>query len=251
MTIAANALKEKIRRKELYIVTGIGLLILLVFGTGAGTISMNGKAITDYENLAPVLITIINVVCGALAIVLSLRTIPNEYERKTSHLVWVRNVSQVRFHGELTLANGISSLIAEAILYGGLLVFMFTKGKGSEVWKLLPAFCIVAISILIVSVFTSVLSIVLPEILAGALAAICYLAGVLHGVLDLFRNVITGIGSTLLKGILFVVPDLNAIQTQAGNILQGKSIEIHVIWKGLLVLYCISLLLFVLKKKEA
>ncbi len=251
MTILENALKEKVRRKELYIVTVIGLLVLLIFGTGAGTITMDGKEITDFENLSSILITVINVICGALAIVLSLHTIPNEYERKTSHLIWIRGVSQSRFHGELALANGISSLLSEGILYLGLLVFVIMKGKGAEAWKLIPAFLIVAICVFLVSLFTSMLSIVLPDMLAGTIAAICYLVGILHGVLDVFRNMVTGIGSLLLKGILFVIPDLNAIQKQAGNMLRGNGVEVHMIWKGLLTVYIISLLLFVFRKNEA
>lgn len=251
MTITMNALREKIRRKELYIVTIIGLIVLIAFGTGTGTITMNGKPITDYENLAPILITIINVICGALAIVLSIHTIPNEYERKTSHLIWIRGISQPRFHGELALANGISSLISEAILYLGLFAFMIIKGKGNEAWKLIPAFLIVAISILMVSLFTSMLSIVLPGMLTGAIAAICYLAGILHGFLDTFRGMVSGIGSILLKGVLFVIPDLDEIQSQAGNVMKGNSLDMHVIWKGLLILYVISLLVFICKRKEA
>ena len=251
MTITMNAIKEKIRRKELYVVTAIGLLILLLFGTGAGSITFNGKPITDYENLAPILNLVINVICGALAVVLSLHTIPNEYERKTSHLIWIRNVSQARFHGELALANVISSLLSESILYWGLLVFMIIKGKGGEAWRLLPAFFIVAISISIISLFTSVLTIVLPGMFAGMIAIFCYIVGVLHGLLDVFQGMVSGVGSILLKGLLMVIPDLNEIQSQAGNILSGKRVEIHVIWTGLLVLYIISVFVFLLKKKEA
>lgn len=251
MTITINAIKEKIRRKELYIVTVIGILILLLFGTGSGTITIGGRPITDYESLAPILIIIINAICGALAIALSIRTIPNEYERKTSHLIWIRGVSQTRFHGELALANGISSLIAEAILYMGFILFMFSKGKGEEVWRVIPAFVIMAVSILIVSLFTSVLSIVLPGMVTGVIVSICYLAGIFHGILELVSNMISGVGSALLRGVLFAVPDLNALQAQAGNVIRGNSIESHVIWKGLLVIYIISIFFSVFKRKEA
>lgn len=40
MTITLTALKEKIRRKELYFVSVIGVLILLVLGTGNGSLSI-------------------------------------------------------------------------------------------------------------------------------------------------------------------------------------------------------------------
>ena len=251
MIITRNALKEKVRRKDLYVVSLIGIVILLFFGSGAGSISLDGKPITDYENMAPIMITIVNVICGALAIVLSLRTIPNEYERKTSHLIWIRGVSQVRFHGELALANIISSLFAEAILYLGLIVFTILKGKAEDILRLFPAFFIMAISISIVSLFTSMLSIVLPGMFAGVIATACYIVGVLHGMLSLFEGMITGFSSMLLKIVLKVVPDLNGISAQAGNVIKAEPVEAHVIWTGLLTLYVISLLLFVFKRKEA
>lgn len=251
MIIAINAVKEKIRRKELYVVTAIGLLILLGFSTGVGTISIGGVEITDYENLVPVLITVVNVICGALAIVLSLRTIPNEYERKTSHLIWIRGISQFRYHGELTLANAIISLFSEGILYLGVLIFMFMKGKGNEGWKLLPAFFIVAVSILLVSVFTSLLSVRLPSMAAGVIATICYLVGILHRILEVLEGMLSGFVSVLLKGVLWLIPDLHGIQSQASHFLTGETVDIHVILKGLLVIYLLTVCLYFLKKKEA
>lgn len=251
MMIMFNAVREKIRRKELYIISAIGLLILLGFATGAATITMNGVPITDYENLAPIMLTVINFICGALAIVLSLRTIPNEYERKTSHLIWIRGISQARYHGELALANAIMSLISEGILYLGLMIFIFAKGKGSEVWRLMPTFMIMAVSILMVSLFTSLLSTVLPGMAAGAIAVACYLVGVLHGVLDTVRGMVSGLVSVSLKGILWVIPDLNEIQSQAGLVLRGDVVDAHSIWKGLLVIYLLTVCLYFCRKKEA
>ena len=124
MTIAFTALKEKIRRKELYIVSAIGAFILLVFGTGSSSITINGEAVTDYKILAPILLIVVNAISCVLAVIMSLGTIPNEYERNTSHLVWIRKIPQYRYHGELALANIFTGLISEAILF----VPMFIAG---------------------------------------------------------------------------------------------------------------------------
>ena len=51
---------------------------------------------------------------------------------------------------------------------------------------------IMAISIAIVSLFTSMMSIIVPGLFAGVIATICYVAGILHGVLDLFSGMISG-----------------------------------------------------------
>ena len=44
--IIKNAWKERMRRKELYIVVAIGILILLLCGSGSATISIEGA---DYK----------------------------------------------------------------------------------------------------------------------------------------------------------------------------------------------------------
>ncbi|MDE7422327.1 MAG: hypothetical protein K2N51_01305 [Lachnospiraceae bacterium] len=251
MSIAVNTLKEKIRRKELYVVAAIGLIIISFFCSGVSTITMDGEEITDYQNLIPILITIVNVISGALAIVLSLKTIPNEYERKTSHLIWIREVSETRYHGELAAANIISSLFSTAIMYGGILVFMIVKGETGRILFLIPAFFILAVSIIIVSMITSILSIHLPGMVSGAIATICYLVGILHGVLDIYRSMVTGFISSLLKVVLIVVPDLHKIQSQTGQLILGEAMDIHTVLKGLFIIWILSVFFLFVKRKEA
>lgn len=251
MTITWNVIKEKIRRKELYVITIIGILLLLLFSGDSSTISIQGKPITDYEHLAPIVLIVVHAISGALAIVLSLKTIPNEYERKTSHLVWIRGISQSRYHGELALANGISSLISEGILFVGMIIFMLMKQRGNEVWKLFPAFLIVAVSVLIVSLFTSLVSAIFPSMVAGLLATIFYFLGIFYEVFELFSDMISGAAGKLIEAMLFLIPNLHEIQSQAGNILSGDEVSVHVILKGLLVLWILGLGFCVYKKKEA
>lgn len=132
MTIMVTALKEKIRRKDLYIVSAIGVLVLLLFGTGSGTLSIDGVAVTDYKVLGPIMLTVVNAVNCMLTVVTSLGTIPNEYERGTSHLVWIRKVPQWRYHGELALANVLAGLVSEAILFAAMFVFMLAYQEGGS-----------------------------------------------------------------------------------------------------------------------
>lgn len=251
MTIAITALKEKIRRKELYIVSVIGVMILLLLGTGSGSLSINGTAITDYKLLAPILMIVVNAIACVLALAMSISTIPNEYERNTSHLIWIRGISQARYHGELAIANIVSGLLAEAILFGAMVVFMLSYDKGSEVWRLLPAFLIVGINMIIVSVLTSVCSIMFPKFVAGTIAIGIVLVGIFYSLLELFKDIIGGFGGNMLKYILKLVPNLHEIQTQAGNVLSGGNVDTHALWKGLLVAYILFVILLVWKRKEA
>jgi len=87
MIITINALKERIRRKELYIIIIIGIVLLLLLGSGNASMSINGVAITDFSNVFIILHITVNAVTCLLAMIISLKTIPNEYSRKTSHLI--------------------------------------------------------------------------------------------------------------------------------------------------------------------
>lgn len=250
MAVIQNVLREKIRRKELYVVTAIGLLLLFLFTSGSGTIMIGGEEITDYNVLAPVLITIINVMSGFLAILLSIRTIPDEYERKTSHLIWIRGISQGVYHGSLAIGNMLSSYISAGLLYVGLLVFSVMKGHGEIVIRIVPSFMLLLVSLSVISLFSSVISIVWPPVVTGSFAALLFLIGILHGFLELLVTAVSGAASTILKMLLYVVPDLNRMQKQAGNVLEGKAVDVHIVLVGLFTIYIISLFLFLFKRKE-
>lgn len=250
-TIVETAMKEKIRKKELYIIAAIGLIVMMLVTTGTGTITLNGVPLTAYQNIIPVLMNVTNVICGVLAIVLSLRTIPNEYERKTSHLIWMRGVSQTRYHAALAIANLWISVMAVAIMYVGVLFYTLQNSDYAGAIRTIPAFLISSLSIMIVSLLTSALSICLPSFVAGSIVTIVYLVGILYELLDVYRGMVEGAASTMLKVLLFIVPNLNGIQVQAGSIIMGDSVEWHLIAKGLLTLYVITWLFIVSKKKEA
>lgn len=251
MSIAITALKEKVRRKELYIVMAIGILLAVIFCSGTGSITINGEPVTGYRNLITLMIPIEQAICGALAIALSLRTIPDEYQRRTSHLIWIRGVSQPKYHGELALANLLGSTVAAAILFGGIFVLSLIKGETGVLYRMVPAFLIFALSIAIVSLMVSVLSIKLPSLTAGVIGTVFFVVGILHSILELVEGMITGFASILLKVLLIIVPDLHALKSQATAVIRGEAVNIHILLKGLLTLYIISLFLLFFKRKEA
>lgn len=248
MIIASTALKEKIRRKELYIVSVIGVLILLFFGTGDGALSINGVAITDYRVLAPILLTVVNAINCMLTVAMSLGTIPREYERGTSHLVWIRKVPQWRYHGELALANVAAGLVSQAILFMPLLGFMLMNRRADQLWKLLPAYLILGINVAVVSMLTSVLSILLPRFAAGAVSCAVALAGIFHSVLGTLKDMVGGFGGEMIRYALKLIPSLHDIQAQAGNVIYGGKLDFHVILTGLLAIYVYMVLLLLLRR---
>lgn len=189
--IAKNALRERIRRKELYIVVAVGILILLLCSSGTATITMNGEQITSFDNM----------IVG--------------------------------------------------ILYLALAVYIVANGRTDYLVRMLPAYLIVCIAVATASLFTSVLSIVFPAAVTGILGILFALGGILHGILDLYKNVAGGVAGTLLKGLLFVLPDMNGIQQQARRLLAQESVDVHLILTGLLAIYVLSVGIMVFRRREA
>lgn len=249
--IIVNALRERIRRKELYIVVVIGVLLVLFCSSDNTSLSMNGEPLTGFHNMFMVMHVLINAIGCILAIVLSIRTIPNEYERRNSHLVWVRGISQPVYHGGLTIANILATVMAVGIFYVVLGLYAAVNNHAGCLLMILPAFFIMVVNVSVVSMFVSVLSIRLPGMAVGALGALFAGMGIFHGLLELFKSAIGGIGGKCLTVFLWIVPDLNGIQKQAYNLMIGKDVEVHLIWAGLLAIWIISIGVFVFRRKEA
>lgn len=249
--IMFTALKEKVRQKVFYISAIIGIFILMLFSTGGATVSIGGVAVTDYRMLTPILLTLINALSCALAVIIGLGTIPNEYERRTSHLIWIRGVSQAEYHSYLTAANILSAMLSELILYAAVLIYLLTKNYSADLWRILPAYLISSLCVCIVSLLTGWLSVLLPRYAAGTVSAFVMIAGILYSVLDLAKNILGGFSGKMLGVLLYIIPDLNGIQAQAGNFLTGGDVDIHILLKGLFFAYIFLVLLLLSRKKEA
>lgn len=249
MTIALTAFREKILRKELYIVSAVAAAILVIFGTGTSSITVNGEPVTGFGTLAPILVTVVNAFTCLFALITSIGTVPAEYGRGTSHLIWIRGVPQWRFHGELALANVMSGVCCETILFCTLAVF--TAAGGGDVLRLIPAFGIVAVNVVAVSAAATALSLILPKPFAGAAAAFYVGAGIFRELLLTVKDVLGGFGGELIKYALKLIPDLNSVQAQAGKLLTAKPADIHEIFGVLLAAYAFTLVILFYKKKEA
>ena len=69
--------------------------------------------------------------------------------------------------------------------------------------------------------------------------------------LDIVKDMVGGFTGRIISVLLKIIPDLNEIQTQAGNMNSGEAVNYHEIFKGLLMIYILTIFFFVFKKKEA
>ena len=248
--ITRTALKEKIRKKVFITTLIISVFTSFCFSAGGATVTLNGAPITDPSVLLPVLISVLHLISCAMAIVISLGTIPTEYERNTHHLVLVRNVSVSRYHVGLSMANLIASLIAHVILFAGTFAFVIAKGQTNLLPNLFATCLYSGLSVSLVSLMASVLSIRLPKMAAGMICTVVTLAGAAYFFLDLLRSMMTGIVGTILNVVLQIIPNLYQIEKGAESFVNGGQFEWHAMWKALLYCYIFMMGILLIRRKE-
>ncbi len=251
MEITLNVIREKIRKKMLYITTILGIVVVMIFSTDMGSLTIGGKNIKDYYVLIPILINIVNFLAGAIALAMSISTVPNEYERRTSHLIWSRGVSQSRYHMGLAMGNVLVSWISGIILYLTLGVFAIVNSYTNIIAMIIAASIFMLIYTAIICMLTTALSIKLPTVVTGVIMIVLFAGGAFRSILKLLAAALTGTGGTVLKKLIGFIPDLSGISKQGGNLIQGKPVNVHVIVIGLLFIWIAGLGILVFRRKEA
>ena len=205
MEIIINVAREKIRRKMLYITTILGIIVVMVFSTDMGSLTIDGRLLNDYYVLIPILINVVNFLAGAIALAMSVSTIPNEYERRTSHLIWSRGISQSRYHMNLALGNALISWLSGIILYITLGVFAVVDGYSDMLGYIGLAALIMLIYTAIICMLTTALSIKLPPIVTGIIMIVVFVGGAFRNILILISATATGMGGTIIKRIIKIM----------------------------------------------
>lgn len=251
LTIITAAIQEKVRQKDFLAVLGVGLLLLLLMSTGNASISVNGESITGFSQVLKLMISLINAIGALLAIVLSSSTIANEYKRHSSHLIWVRGISQAKYHSSLALANILSSALAGGLLYLVLIIYLVLQNQMALIPKLLPAFGMSFITISASATLTSALSLFLPPLATGLLALLFVGAGLAHQILDTISYLSQGVSSSLIRIVLSLSPDLSGVASQIQALMAGGKIDWLPILQVLFWTYLISWALILYRRKAA
>ncbi|MDR2957657.1 MAG: hypothetical protein LBU61_05705 [Coriobacteriales bacterium] len=250
-TIISNVVREKVHRKDLYIIAAFSILITLMMTGNQSTLTINGEPLTGYTNMLTITILLIGLAAGALTIALSSSTIPNEYNRGTSHLIWIRGVKQSIYHASLAVGSLTAALIALGLLLLAPICLMLANNQLPQILRLPVACLLMALPIAIICLLVSGLSIRLPGLATGLFGASILIIGYAHPLLSTWANLLSGTTSTILRSLLLVVPDLYSLQMQSLAFLCGEDLAWHNILGGLLGVYLLAQLFLLLKRKQA
>jgi ABC-type transport system involved in multi-copper enzyme maturation permease subunit len=249
LAITMNIFKEKIRNKALYITGIAGFILMLVISTGNG-LTINGQTIHQFEDRVPVAMSIMQFLGSLLAIMISLQTIPNEFERKTTHLVLTRGVKRWQYMFSLTAGNIFTSVVFTLSIYSSLIIFCLVLGKGNLLLHTLASILVLSVNIMLLSGVVSVLSIRVPGFINGIIGLALYFLGVFHNLLETVSLALEGVEGALLQVCLWLIPNFSEVQKQASNILLGRTVDIVPVLAQLLFLYVVLALTFLPVRKE-
>lgn len=242
-------IKEKVRNKIIYVFGILGAILMILISTGDG-LSINGIKITAFEQRVPVAIAINSFVGSLTAIVISLQTIPNEIERKTTHLILSRHIDRGKYMFALTIGNISSSVMTMFALNLSLFAFIILLGRVDLMINALISVMIMNINVIVLSAIVSALSIRIPLFLNVILAIGIYFVGVFHNLLSTFTNAIESPSGYMLNLLLKIIPDFSAVQRQAAGALINNSIDFYPLVIQLIFAYMATTLTLYMFKQE-
>lgn len=260
MRIAGNVVRENLRNKVLYLLALLGILVVAALLLG-GTVQQRGAGGGPAVNLTDSLLgtveigfTIIGLFSAVVAAVLSMNTVPREFERKTIHLLLVRPVERWRVALELLWGNVLTAWVLYALLSLGLVLVLAARGANAHyLLSLVPGLLTLSLNVAFTACLTTLLSARLPGAVAGFLGLGAYAAGALRGVLDLglqmkiMAALEHGASATFWEALrsiaLWFLPPVNEIAAEAAKFLTpGALLDAKVYVSALIWLYLAVLL---------
>ncbi|MCD4712527.1 MAG: hypothetical protein K8R73_04525 [Clostridiales bacterium] len=247
--ITQIVIKEKLRNKIIYVFGLLGAILMVLISTGNG-LSINGIRVTDFEQRVPVAIAINSFIGCLTAIIISLQTIPNEIERKTTHLILSRRVDRGTYMFALSMGNISASVMTMFALNLSLFVFIALLGRFDLMVSVLWSTTIMTINVIALSAIVSTLSISVPLFINAILSIGIYFLGVFHNLLSTLTNAMEGPSGQVYGFLLMVIPNFSAVQKQAANALISGIVDFYPLVVQLIFAYVAVTLSFFMFRQE-
>lgn len=208
--LAQAAVLESVRRKDLYVAMILSVLMIAA-ATLVGRFGVSGLEIF----LKSVTLTVINLLSTILAVVFAARQMPEEMSRRTIYPLLARPISRTdlilgKFFGASILA-ALGLAVFGVIGWGALTLYGLHPGAIFWQYLLLRLFVLVLLCALTVtlSVFMTPQATVTMALLA-AVGSQAFSQSVL-----LMDKTVSGGGQLFLRGVYFLLPELNLFDLSA------------------------------------
>jgi ABC-type transport system involved in multi-copper enzyme maturation permease subunit len=244
MMLAANVIRENLRNRVLYLLVGIGLLLMFAMLAGQG-----GKMSTqDGTNLLDTLdgvmragFALVGALGSLVTVVLTMNTIPREYERQTIHLVLVRPVARWEVAGAFLLGNIVTAWLFLAAMATPLFAALAVRGATHLMPELLVALPALALNTAMIAGLTTLFSSRMPGAAAAFLGLLAYGLGAFSGELGALALASKSAGAPLARVLLWAVPPTGPVSGEALKLfIPGMGLDGRVFVTGLIYLWAVA-----------
>lgn len=249
--IIKNTCKEKLRKKDWIILSIVMILLFLFFSSSNSTLTVAGREITDIKTMFPYFMLASSIVCGFASIIMSAGTIPVEYERKNSYLIWARKISQTKYHISLAVGNSFACIAATLVCYLTAVLLLFIKNEAMMLFCLPISFFLTLLVCLSLTFLTSALSVILPSPAVILITSLLFVLGTVKNILSMLLLTMDGGATAILRVLVRLIPNYYDMMEQSVIFIQNQKIDIHLLFTVLLLQYFALVLLIVLRRKEA
>ena len=235
--------------KTFYIIAFIGLVVTLFLLVNA-EVKFDGKTMTDFKSRAEIMVIISNFFACLFSILLSSITIPNEREKKQGHLILVRSIKKWEYGLSLTLGNIMISILCFLLLSSSFYIGAMMLGDRASLLLILKSQMVLLLIVIVLSALVSLFSIYLPGSIAAFIGIVIYFVGVFYETLRLLINSLDNLLSPFLKALFYLIPNIDALQKQAGVVISGGNPDIHILLSLALYGFATIVLITLLFRRE-
>lgn len=238
MTLTLNVMRENLRNRVLYVLAGIGLLFLFVLLTGSGgrvTDADGNNLLVTADGAMKAGLAIAGVLGALVTVVLSMNTVPREFERQTIHLLLVRPIERWQLAGAFLLGNVITSWIF--LLCMSLPLFAGLSNRSST--HLFPALAGALLFLALSMATTAALTTLFSTVAAGPAAA--FLGLLMYG-LGAFGPELAALGAKapLTRLLVGLLPPVSGLATEAMKRFGAGATDWRMVVGGLLYLQAVA-----------
>lgn len=177
MALVLNVVREGLRNRSLYVLTGVGLLLMfLLLVTSGGTVrdAAGNDLLADAAGAMRVGFALAGFLGALVAVVLSMNTIPRECDRGTMELLLVRPLARWRIGAGFFAGNILSAWLFLLALVVPLFPALTLRGGAAQVPDLLLTLPGIFLNVALVSAVTTLVSVWLPGPAAGLVGLLAY-----------------------------------------------------------------------------
>jgi len=241
IAVALNVVREALRSRALHVLTGVGVLLMfLMLVTGGGSVRdpAGNDLLADASGAMRVGFAMAGFIGAVVTVVLSMNTVPREFERGTAELLLVRPAPRWQIGAGFVLGNVLSGWLFLLVLAVPLFPALTVRGG----WDLVPALPLALAGLLLniaaVAALTTLLSLWLPGPAAGFLGLLAYGLGAFGPELSALVSLSDAWWPPLARAALTALPPTGAVTASVLQVfVPGGAVDPRPLLGGLLYLW--------------